>query len=110
MSTIEYKFLGIRIQTLSIEILHRYIAEEIKNNNKTIIAHHNLHSLYIFHKNTKMRQFYGKAKYIHIDGMSLVFLGNLLGAHLHPIHRITYVDWIYPLMEEAVGGIIGYFS
>jgi len=98
---LEYEFLGIKVHAFTIESLHRQIEAEIKNKQKSIIANHNLHSLYIYHKNPKMRRFFAQAKYTHIDGMSIVFLGRLLGAKLERKHRITYSDWIYPLLMEA---------
>ncbi|KJS22722.1 MAG: glycosyl transferase [Clostridiaceae bacterium BRH_c20a] len=101
MSCLSCNFLGITIHALTIKSIQRHIEVEIKDNNRSIIANHNLHSLYIYHKSLKMREFYSKSKYTHIDGMSLVFLGKLLGANIERKNRITYIDWIYPLMQEA---------
>ena len=101
MGSLSEQFLGITVHRLTINTIHDYIDKEIRTGGKCIIAHHNLHSLYIFHKDEKMREFYQKAQYAHVDGMSLIFLGRLLGASLQRSNRITYLDWIYPLMEES---------
>jgi N-acetylglucosaminyldiphosphoundecaprenol N-acetyl-beta-D-mannosaminyltransferase len=96
-----YNFLGISVNPLTIKELNCLIAKSIEKNEKNIISNHNLHSLYIYHHNEKMREFYKKSKYVHIDGMSLVFLGKLFRYPLERCHRVTYVDWIHPLMKEA---------
>jgi N-acetylglucosaminyldiphosphoundecaprenol N-acetyl-beta-D-mannosaminyltransferase len=94
-------FLGISVDALTIDDLHNLIQEFVSKNEKGIIAHHNLHSLYIYHHHSKMKEFYEQAQYAHIDGMSIVFLARLLGYPLERSHRVTYVDWIRPLMSEA---------
>ncbi|MFB2768843.1 WecB/TagA/CpsF family glycosyltransferase [Pelatocladus sp. BLCC-F211] len=96
-----YKFFGIKLDALSIPELNSLITESIQQNNKWIIANHNLHSLYIYHHDLKMQTFYSKANYAHIDGMPLVFLGKLLGFPLKREQRVTYADWVWPLMAEA---------
>ncbi|NWF62010.1 MAG: WecB/TagA/CpsF family glycosyltransferase [Fischerella sp.] len=96
-----YKFLGVQVDALSIPELNALIAESIERNEKWIVANHNLHSLYIYHHDPKMRAFFAKADYAHIDGMPLVFLGKLLGFPLQREQRVTYADWVWPLMAEA---------
>ncbi|PAX51023.1 WecB/TagA/CpsF family glycosyltransferase [Brunnivagina elsteri] len=96
-----YKFLGIQIDALSIPELNSVIAESVEQSRKWIIANHNLHSLYLYHHDARMRTFYTKAEYTHIDGMPLVMFGKLLGYPLQRQQRVTYVDWVNPLMAEA---------
>lgn len=96
-----YKFLGIWVNALNISELNALIAEAITSNQRWVIAHHNLHSIYIYHHDPKMPAFYAKADYTHIDGMALVLLGRLLGFPLMREHRVTYADWITPLIAEA---------
>lgn len=95
------KMLGISVNALSIFQLNSLISEAVDCNHHWIIAHHNLHSAYLYHHDSTMRAFYAKADYTHVDGMALIFLGRLLGLPLKREHRITYADWIYPLMSEA---------
>jgi len=94
-------FLGIRVNPLTIDDLHILIKDALENNKQYVIGHHNLHSLYIFHHDQKMRDFYQLADFIHIDGMPLIFLGRLFKYPLFRIHRVTYADWIRPLMRQA---------
>ena len=95
------KMLGITVNALSIPQLNTLIAEAIERNQRWIIANHNLHSVYLYHHDAKMRGFYAKADYTHVDGMALVFLGRLLGLPLRREHRVTYADWLDPLIAEA---------
>ena len=97
-----YNLLGVRVNALTIEGLNRLISGAIEKGQKTIIANHNLHSVFIFHHEAKMRSFYDLAEYIHIDGMPLIFWARLLGIKLKFNNRITYVDWIKPLLAEAM--------
>ncbi|MCM0592913.1 MAG: WecB/TagA/CpsF family glycosyltransferase [Gloeotrichia echinulata DEX184] len=101
MNRTPYKFFGVELDALSIPELNSLIAESIEQDKKWIIANHNLHSLYIYHHNPKMQAFYAKADYVHIDGMPLVLLGKLLGFPLKREQRVTYADWVWPLMAEA---------
>lgn len=95
------KFLGIQVDALNIPQLNGLIAKSIKEQQKWIIANHNLNSLHIYHHDSKMREFYDKADYTHIDGMPLVLIGKLRGYSVDREHRVTYADWVWPLMEEA---------
>ncbi|MEW5860888.1 MAG: WecB/TagA/CpsF family glycosyltransferase [Cyanobacteriota bacterium] len=94
--------LGVTVYPLTIDNLHSLIAEAVTNSQRWIIANHNLHSIYLYHHDRKMRDFYAKADYVHVDGMALVLLGKFLGLPLSREHRVTYADWTYPLMAEAV--------
>ena len=97
----EHTFLGLKIHPLSIEELNEKIGEMINKGEKGIVSNHNLHSLYIYHKEKKMKEFYSLSKLIHIDGMSLILLAKLFGIQIQREKRVTYVDWIHPLMKEA---------
>ncbi len=99
MST--FTFLGITVSALNMNDLHLLIGDAVAKNRTCLIGHHNLHSLYIYHHEPRMRDFYKRADFVHIDGMPLIFLGRLLGYPLRRIHRVTYVDWISPLLQEA---------
>jgi N-acetylglucosaminyldiphosphoundecaprenol N-acetyl-beta-D-mannosaminyltransferase len=96
-----YKFLGVKVDALSIPELNSLIGKSIEQKQKWIIANHNLHSLYLYHNDPEMQGFYAKAEYTHIDSMPLVFVGKLLGFPLKREQRVTYADWVWPLMGEA---------
>jgi N-acetylglucosaminyldiphosphoundecaprenol N-acetyl-beta-D-mannosaminyltransferase len=96
-----YTLMGSWVNALTIPELNALITDAITRSQHWIIAHHNLHSIYLYHNDTKMRAFYVKADYIHVDGMALVLLGRLLGLPLKQEHRVTYADWTTPLIAEA---------
>lgn len=95
------KMLGITVNALSMPQLNALVTEAINLNKHWIIANHNLHSIYLYHHDSKMRDFYAKADYTHVDSMTLVLLGRFLGLPLKREHRVTYADWIEPLIAEA---------
>ena len=94
-------FLGVTLQPRSMPEMNKLVEQGIRERQRWIIANHNLHSLYLFHRHAKMREFYARARWTHIDGMPLVALGRLYGYHLERRHRVTLADWTYPLMELA---------
>lgn len=96
-----YSLLGVWVNALTISDLNALIAEAVKKGERWVIANHNLNSLRLYHEDAKMREFYDRADYIHVDGMPLILLGRLLKLPLRREHRVTYADWIYPLMAEA---------
>jgi N-acetylglucosaminyldiphosphoundecaprenol N-acetyl-beta-D-mannosaminyltransferase len=102
MKTEWYTILGVKVNLLNMDQLNSLITEAVAKNLKWVIANHNLNSLYIFHHDYVMRDFYKIANYVHIDGMALIFLGKLLKLPFKRKHRVTYADWIWMLMEQAV--------
>lgn len=93
--------LGVAVDPLTIEALNECIAHIIARGERVVIAHHNLHSVYLYHRDSKMRAFYNKAQVIHIDGMPLAYWARVLGYPITGQHRVTYMDWVYPLMARA---------
>ena len=98
----KYSLMGVSVTPLTIIQLNDTV-ERIITSNKTgcIIANHNLHSIYLTHHNISMQSFYKKANYVHIDGMPLVLIGKVLGYPFKRTQRVTYMDWVIPLMELA---------
>ncbi len=93
--------LGVEVDALTIGDLNALIDGAVRRGQKVLIAHHNLHSVYLYHADKKMRAFFGLASVIHIDGMPLIYWARLLGYPLKAEHRVTYVDWVHPLMAAA---------
>jgi N-acetylglucosaminyldiphosphoundecaprenol N-acetyl-beta-D-mannosaminyltransferase len=97
-----YRLLGVTVDQLTTATLYEAIGEAIESPGRVVIANHNLHSIYLYHHDAKMRQFYGRARYVFIDGMPLVAVGRLLGYPLRREHRMTSIDWLRPLLPTAV--------
>ncbi|HXJ29778.1 MAG TPA: WecB/TagA/CpsF family glycosyltransferase [Gemmatimonadales bacterium] len=77
------------------------VREGVRSGRRRIIANHNLHSIYLHQRDEKLRAFYARAHLVHVDGMSLILAARLLGLPLRREHRVTYVDWIDPLLATA---------
>lgn len=95
------EFLGIRVQFKTLAELQDLVARLVQMNGKAVIANHNLHSLYLFHRQAQLRDFYAESDWTHIDGMPIVFLARLFGYPATSDHRVTYADWFPVLMESA---------
>ena len=93
--------LNVTVNPLSITELNHYISESIDCQKCWIIANHNLHSIYLYQRDAKMRMFYERADIIHIDGMPLIYWAQLLGYPVTREQRVTYVDLIHPLLAMA---------
>jgi N-acetylglucosaminyldiphosphoundecaprenol N-acetyl-beta-D-mannosaminyltransferase len=82
------------------------LLEEIENGvrarDSRVIAHHNLHSLYLFNRRNSFRSFYQTAvKFSPIDGMPIIWIGKLYGYDISRDKRHTYVDFLPPMLETA---------
>jgi N-acetylglucosaminyldiphosphoundecaprenol N-acetyl-beta-D-mannosaminyltransferase len=97
-----YSMLGVRLDGLTTETLYAAITQAIQEGRPTVIGNHNLHSIYLYHHDAKMRRFYSQARYVFIDGMPLILLGRLLGYPLRREHRMTSIDWLRPMLPTAV--------
>ena len=95
------RVLGVEVHPCTWPALKEAIVEAITERRGSIIANHNLHSLYLYHHDDAVRAFYDRAAVVHIDGMSLVVVGQLLGLPLRRAQRLTPLDWIRPLLAEA---------
>jgi N-acetylglucosaminyldiphosphoundecaprenol N-acetyl-beta-D-mannosaminyltransferase len=93
--------LGIRLTGATITELNRLICTAVATDEKWILANHNLHSLYLFHHDPKLREFFSRSRLAHADGMSLIALARFLGHPFSRDQRVTYADWVWPLMKEA---------
>jgi N-acetylglucosaminyldiphosphoundecaprenol N-acetyl-beta-D-mannosaminyltransferase len=96
-----FDFLGIRLHAMTKHDIVGVVAKAVDQRVRCIIGYHNLHSLYVYYHESKMREFYSSADYIHIDGLSLVLLGRLFGLPFKSEHRTGYLDLMPLLAEEA---------
>lgn len=96
-----FDLLGIRIHALSRRDLVDCVSHAVESRTRHIIGNHNLHSLYMWFHEPRTREFYSLTDYTHVDGMSLVLLGRLLGLPLTREHRTGYMDFLPLLAEEA---------
>jgi len=76
------------------------IRKSVKERRQITVFYHNLHSLYSYFTSTRLRQCYDKYLTL-VDGMPVIWLLRLGGANVTREHRITYVDFIWPMLESA---------
>lgn len=74
------------------EVLH-HIQQAVRQDAKSLIANHNLHSLYLMQKRPELGAFYDKADLIEVDSTPLLAFSRALGLHSRAFHRCTYLDW-----------------
>ena len=72
----------------------------VNTRSRTTINYHNQHTLYRYYHDAELREAMD-ASTVLIDGMGIVFLYKLLGLDVTRSHRITYVDFIRPLLAFA---------
>jgi N-acetylglucosaminyldiphosphoundecaprenol N-acetyl-beta-D-mannosaminyltransferase len=94
-------FLGVTLQPRSMPEMNKLVERGIRERRRWIIANHNLHSVYLFHRYPRLREFYSDVNWTYLDGMPLVALGRLYGYPLQRQQRVTHADWMGPLMELA---------
>jgi N-acetylglucosaminyldiphosphoundecaprenol N-acetyl-beta-D-mannosaminyltransferase len=91
----------VRFHALTIPQLNAAIASAIEGSSRCIIGCFNLHSVYLYHRDAHMRRFYEMTDWVHIDGMALVAVARLLGYPVLREHRVTWLDWLDPLLALA---------
>jgi len=64
------------------------------------VLYHNLHSLYSYFTSAELRRYY-EGRTVLVDGMPLIWLYRLAGLPLTRSHRLTYVDFIMPMLQLA---------
>lgn len=93
--------LDCKVHAVTAPDLTDLVEQAVVSNERCIVANHNLHSLYLYQNDAKMRDLFSKAKWIHADGMGIVFLGKAIGAQINRSARVTYVDWLPMLLARA---------
>jgi N-acetylglucosaminyldiphosphoundecaprenol N-acetyl-beta-D-mannosaminyltransferase len=93
---------GVRVQAITRQDLLSIISEAVTNRAKYVITNHNMHSLYVWRDNSKMRELHLKADFTHIDGLPLIPLFRLFGARITPKHRTAYMELLPVLATEAI--------
>lgn len=94
-----YHLLGVTVNAFTVDTFYATIRRSVEHKSSCIVGNHNLHSIYLYHHDAIMRQFYTITDYVFIDGMPIVLWGSVLGYDLGRRNRLTCVDWVPPLME-----------
>jgi N-acetylglucosaminyldiphosphoundecaprenol N-acetyl-beta-D-mannosaminyltransferase len=97
----EIEILGVRIHLVGIEMLNDAIRDAVHRNARLIIAGQNLHGVYLYHVDAKRKAYCDLADIVRVDGMALLLWAKFLGYSVYREQRITFVDWLHPLMATA---------
>jgi N-acetylglucosaminyldiphosphoundecaprenol N-acetyl-beta-D-mannosaminyltransferase len=92
--------MGLKVNPISEADVVSLTSDAIRNRHHIVVANHNLHSVYLWHHQERMRLFYTSADYIHIDGMALILFARILGIPLNRAHRAAALDF-FPLLAPA---------
>lgn len=95
------ELLGLRITPMTTRELIQAIDEQVRSKRIAIIAHHNLHSLYLAGRNALMRRFFDRADFVIIDGTAVVWLLRLCGQRLSSEKRAACLDWMPVFLPTA---------
>lgn len=68
-----YEILGVEVDLFTVPSFFALIRRTIEAQARCVIANHNLHSIYLYHHDAGMRQFYECSQYQFIDGMPIIF-------------------------------------
>lgn len=77
-----------------------FTRHSIENDRRESVLYHNLHSLYSYFTSSTLRDHYQNTT-ILVDGMPIIWLMQLCRIPVTRSHRLTYVDFIMPLMHQA---------
>lgn len=77
-----------------------FVETRIDTGSQTTIYYHNLHTLYLYVTSEDYRRSFND-KTVICDGMGVLFLYKLARFKLTRDYRLTYVDFIMPMLEMA---------
>lgn len=96
----DHRMLGFRVNPGTISDWVGLIGDAVQNKRKETVFYHNLHSLYTYFTDERLRNCYDKYKAL-ADGMPVIWLLQLGRRSVTREQRVTYVDFIWPLLEGA---------
>lgn len=74
------------------EVMH-HLQLAVAEARRSLIANHNLHSLYLLTRRPELQAFYDRADMVEVDSTPLLWFSRALGLHSRAFHRCTYLDW-----------------
>jgi N-acetylglucosaminyldiphosphoundecaprenol N-acetyl-beta-D-mannosaminyltransferase len=97
-----YDLFGAKITPTTREGLLALLKGHIDVSTQCVIASQNLHGMHVRLWDSALNRLHHLPKtFVHIDGMPLVVLCRMRGIDAKRSHRLTLVDWIWPLLSLA---------
>ena len=87
------KLLGETMDLVRHEEVFHFVGARLNRGVSSIIANHNLHSLYLTRKSAKVRAFFTAADLVEVDSTPLLAWARVIGRSSRQFHRCTYLDW-----------------
>lgn len=95
------RLLGLEMDLIRPEEVMHHVAHRLAAGEQTIVANHNLHSLYLYQHDAELREFYRASHLIEADSTPLLWWARLIGRSARRFHRCTYLDWRDMFWSEA---------
>ena len=95
-----HELLGFAANPGSLEDYLAFLVARIGAREKCTVLYHNLHSLYSYFTDPQLRRDYAGATVL-VDGMPVIWLMRALGVPVTRDDRLTYVDFVLPMMRLA---------
>jgi N-acetylglucosaminyldiphosphoundecaprenol N-acetyl-beta-D-mannosaminyltransferase len=82
------------------EVFH-FVAGRLARGESSVVANHNLHSLYLIRQSARVRAFFQTADLVEVDSTPLLLWARVIGNSSRQFHRCTYLDWRDMFWERA---------
>jgi N-acetylglucosaminyldiphosphoundecaprenol N-acetyl-beta-D-mannosaminyltransferase len=97
-----YNLAGAKITPATREELNVILKTYIDERRQCVIVSQNMHGLHVRRSDPSFFRLERMPHtYVHIDGMPIVLLCKLVGIDVSRAHRVTLVDWIWPMLTLA---------
>ena len=95
-----HELLGFAVEPGTLEEYLGFLDARVAAREPCTVLYHNLHSLYSYFTDAALRRDYAGTTVL-VDGMPVIWLMRLLGIPVSREHRLTYVDFVLPMMRLA---------
>lgn len=95
-----HSLLGFSVNPGTIDDYVELSEQAVQKRQPITVFYHNLHSLYTYFTSDPLRRCYDQGMTL-VDGMPVIWLMRLVGFPVTREQRVTYVDFIWPLLKSA---------
>ena len=85
--------LGQRMDLVKPEEVLAFVGRCAAERRRTVVANHNLHSLYLVRRDPQMAALYARADIVEVDSTPLTLFARLIYGRSRRFHRCTYMDF-----------------
>lgn len=92
---------GLRLTPMTAGQVVNEIVLRAVTGSRLLLANHNLHSAYLWQRDSDVRKFYELAEAVIIDGAPILWLAQNRCQSLNSEHRVGSTDWLIRLLPAA---------